>query len=174
MLDKLQLNWRTGTAAGLVLVALLLWGGHLQGPERHTNDEAGFSIEPPSSWTVRIDDDSGTRISRSDGTAWLIVTTRLTNHSTGKRALDEIASRPSGGPISDVRWRMRHQVVFPDGEVGALGELTQREGRQLRHAWMVVAVRGNRMFHAVFAVPQEEAAAWEKEAIRSLASLRFQ
>ena len=174
VLDKLQLNWRTVSAAVLALVALLLWGSALEGPERHVNDEAGFSIEPPLSWTVRVDDASGSRISRRDGTAWLIVTTRLTNHRNGVAALEEIAARRPGGPISDVRWRRRDEVIFADGRPGALGELTQREGRQLIHAWMVVAVRGNRMFHAVAAVPQEEAEAWEEEIVRVLASLRME
>lgn len=174
MLDKLQLNWRTGSTAVLALVALLLWGSALEGPERHTNAEGGFSIEPPITWTHRVDDGSGTRISRRDGSAWLIVTTRLTNHSDGLKALEEIASRPAGGPISDVRWRRRQPVVFADGRPGALGELTQREGRRLVHAWMVVVVRGNRLFHAVAAVPEEEAEAMEAELLRSLATLRFE
>ena len=174
MLDQLQLNWRTAAAAALALAALLLWGSVLEGPERHTNDEAGFSIEPPRAWTDRVDDPSGSRISRRDGGAWLIITTRLTTHETGLEALEEIASRPAGGPISDVRWRRRQQVIFSDGRTGALGELTQREGRRLVHAWMITAVRGNRLFHAVAAVPEEEAEALEDELLRSLATLRFE
>lgn len=174
VLDQLQLNWRTVAAALLALFALLLWGSALEGPERHTNDEAGFSIEPPRAWTHRIDDPSGSRLSRRDGGAWLIITTRLTTHETGLEALEEIASRPAGGPISDVRWRRREQVAFPDGRTAALGELTQREGRRLVHAWMIVAVRGNRLFHAVAAAPEEEAEALEDELLGVLATLRFE
>jgi hypothetical protein len=73
-----------------------------------------------------------------------------------------------------VRWRRRQQVVLADATPAALGELTQREDRRIVRAWMVIAVSEGRLFHAVVAVPQDDAEAWEDQALSTLASLRIE
>ncbi len=174
-----QLTWRTGTAAVLVFVALIVWTQRSKPapvPEEHINGEAGFGITPPPGWTRRQDDADGSRIlpgqELDQGVAWLVVSARMAKDPSPLGLLHEIAARPAAGPIRDLKWLGQERATLANGADAAIGEFVQTEHGQAMHGWMVVTVQHPQMLQAVVVVPERAAKPWRGAMLEALLSLR--
>jgi len=173
-------SWRTAVAAGLgvATVALYIYAVATRPgppPTAHVNSVAGFSIEPPTGWTDRVDDRDGSFIrpegEGADRRSSLTVSVRLARDPDPRLALVDMQARSPGGPIRDLKWIGDQRVVLDSGIPAVLAEFTQRYRGVPMHGWAMLAVHEARLFHAVGAVPEERVAESHLELVDSLHSL---